>query len=247
VSGSRSRLHLAHPRDISALFRDSLAIYRAHFWTFLALAAAIVVPVELIVQGIGMEQLTAGYDSTPTLAEMVVPTLVSFLVATPLITAVCIYALRHIAEGGRPGAGEALVSGFEAFAPLFVAVALAALGIALGLLLIVPGIYLFVRWYFVPQTVVLDGARDVTALRRSSELTQGFWWRTLGLIVLVNLAAIVPGLLLIAPFGAIAESTDRALWSLIGSMLTETLTAPFVALLSTLLYFDLRARRGALG
>ena len=67
---------------------------------------------------------------------------------------------------------------------------LAALGILLGLLLIVPGIYLFVRWYFVPQAVVLEGAHGAGALRASGRLVEGAWWRTLGLIVLVNLVAV---------------------------------------------------------
>ena len=50
---------------------------------------------------------------------------------------------------------------------------LAALGIALGLILIVPGLYLFVRWYFVPQVVVLEGARGTEGLRASGRLHPG--------------------------------------------------------------------------
>ena len=69
------------------------------------------------------------------------------------------------------------------------------------------------------------------------------WWRTFGLILLANLAAFLPGVLLITPFDAIADSNDRAVWSLVGTMATETITAPFVALFSTLLYYDLKARR----
>jgi hypothetical protein len=244
VNSTGSGLQLTQQREPGALLRDTFAVYWAHFWTFLALGAAIVVPVELIVQGIGQEQLTAAYDASLTLAEQLIPMLVGFLVIVPLITAICIYALQHIAAGGSPGARSALVSGFEAFTPIFFAVLLAAAGIALGLLaLIVPGIYLFVRWYFVPQAVVLEGDRGVAALQRSSRLTQGFWWRTFGLVALVNVITILPALLLTAPFAAIAESSDRAIWALIGSMATESVTAPFVALYSTLLWYDLRARR----
>jgi hypothetical protein len=243
VNSSRPRLHLAQPRDLSALFRDTFAVYWAHFWTFVTLAAVIVVPVQLIVEGIGQEKLTSGYSSTIVATDEIVPTLVSFLVVAPLITAVCIYALRHIVEGAKPGARDALVSGFEAFTPLFFAVALASIGIAVGLVLIVPGVYLFIRWFFVPQAVVLDGDRGAAALNRSSGLTNGFWWRSFGLIVAVNVAAVIPGLVLTAPFAAIAENTDRAVWALVGGILTQTVTSPFVALFSTLLYFDLRARQ----
>ena len=130
MNARSSRLHLAHPRDLTALFRDSLAVYWTHFWTFLAIGAAIVVPVELIVGGIGQEQLTAGYDSTTSVQETIVPTLVSFLVVAPLISAICIYALLNVAEGGQPKAREALIAGFEMFTPLFFAVALATAGTA---------------------------------------------------------------------------------------------------------------------
>jgi hypothetical protein len=237
-------IELDRPRDISALFGDSLGVFFRHAPVFLLLSAAVVVPALLVVQGIGLEQLTASYDESPKLTEQAVPTLVSFLVVSPLITAICIHALRSVAAGGRPGAGRAFVSGFEAFTPIFFAVLLAALGIALGLvLLVIPGIYLFVRWFFVPQAVVIEGARGPDALRRSSAVVQGFWWRTLGLVVLVNLAAILPALVFTAPFAAIADSTDKAVWALVGTICAETITAPFVALLSTLLYYDLRARR----
>ncbi len=136
------------------------------------------------------------------------------------------------------------MSGFEAFTPLFFAVLLAALGIAIGFLaLIIPGVYLAVRWFFVPQTVVIDGAHGPAALTRSGEVVQGFWWRTFGLVIVVNLAVALPGLILSAPFTAIADSTDRAVWSLAGTIVAESVAAPFAALFSTFLYYDLLARR----
>jgi hypothetical protein len=240
------QLELARRRDVTALFRDALVTYWSHLWTFLLLSATIVVPVELVVQGIGLEQLTAGYDSKLTTAETVITALVTFLLITPLVTAMCIYTLRQLAEGGRPAPRQALVAGFEAFTPLFFAVLIAAAGIALGLVaLVLPGIYLFVRWFFVPQAVVLEGDKGTAALVRSSAMTQGFWWRTLALVVLAQIATFVPTLLLGAPFTSIAESSDRAVWALVGTMITETVTAPFVAIFATLLWFDLGTRRTA--
>ena len=241
-----SRLELLRPRDISALFADALRVYARNAWTFLALSAAVVVPVHLVVEGLGMEQLTSGYDSSPALAETIIPMLVSFLVVAPLIDAFCIHAIRRVGDGRRPSAREALQAGFEAFTPIFLAVVLAGLGIALGLvLLVLPGIYVGVRWYFVPQTVVIDGAEGGAALARSAALVQDMWWRTFGLVLMANLAAALPAILLLAPFDAIADSSDRAVWSMVGGIATQTVSAPFVALFSTLLYYDLRARSRA--
>jgi hypothetical protein len=61
--------------------------------------------------------------------------------------------------------------------------------------------------------------------------------------VMINLAAALPALLITAPFTGIAANTDDAIWSLAGTICAESVTAPFVALFSTLLYYDLRARR----
>ena len=205
-------IDLERPRDISALFGDSLAVFFRHAPVFLALAAVVAVPVNLVVEGFGQEAFTAGYDESLQPVEAVVPTVVSFLVVSPLITAICIHALRSIAAGGRPGARTSLVSGFEAFTPLFFA-------------------------------VVIEGARGPAALTRSSEVVRGFWWRTFGLVILANLAATIPTLVFTAPFTAIAASTDRAVWSMVGTICAETITTPFVALFATLLWYDLLARR----
>ncbi len=238
-------IELERPRDAGALLRDSLSVYLRHFWTFLALGAVVVVPAQLVVSGVGLEHLSASYDASPDFAGWAIPGAVSYLVVAPLITAICVFALRSMAGGGTPHAREAIVKGFELFTPIFFAVLLAALGIALGLLLIVPGVYLFVRWYFVPQAVVLEDAREAGALRASSRLVEGAWWRTFGLVVLVHVAALLVGVLIGAPFTAAADSTDRAIWSLAGQTLAGAFTQPFGALYSTFLYYDLRARRRA--
>jgi hypothetical protein len=238
------RLDLAHPRDVGPLLGDALALYVRNFPTVFAVSAAIVVPVQLIVSGLGLEELTASYRESPTTAEILVPTAVSFLVVVPLIAAATIHVLQTLAAGQRPRPIPALQAGLDLFTPVFVAVLLAGLAIALGLtLLILPGIYLAVRLFFVAQAVVIDGARSTDALRRSWSVSDGNWWRIFGVALLANLIAFLPGTLIVAPFESFAESADRQAISLAGMILTETLTAPFVALVSTLLYHDLCARR----
>jgi hypothetical protein len=241
-----NRLELERPRDIPTLFRDGLAVYLGNLPAFLGISAAIVLPVQLIVSGIGLEGLTAPYDRSPPPIEAIVPTAVSFLIIAPLVTAACIHALSAVATAGSPRAGAALVEGLEVFRPLFFAILLETAGIAVGLAaLVIPGIYLTIRWFFVPQVVVLQGRRGRQALAGSGEVVEGFWWRAFGIVILANLAASLPGLVFTAPFAAIAEGAGRQVYALIGSMAAEVVTAPFVALLSTLLYYDLRARRTA--
>jgi len=108
---------------------------------------------------------------------------------------------------------------------------------------ILPGIWLGVRWFFTPQAVVVDGRRSVGALERSAELVRGSWWRVLGLIVFVFFVTAIAGTVIQAPFIALARSADSsALW-LAGTTIASVLTSPLEALMLTLLYFDLLARR----
>jgi len=237
------RLELARPRELSDLLGDAIKLYFRNFATLFALALAIVAPVQLIVVGVGMEELTVSYRESADTAELLIPTAVSFLVIAPLIAAATIHVLQELAAGNKPRATNALQVGLDLFAPVFLAVLLAGFAIAAGLaLLIVPGIYIAVRLLFVPQAVVVDNARGPDALRLSWNLAQSFWWRIFGVILLANLIAFLPGLLIVSPLEALAESADRQWISLAGMILTETLTAPFVALVSTLLFFDMRAR-----
>jgi hypothetical protein len=240
------RLALDQPRDVGDLFRDAVSVYGSHLLAYLAIGAVVVVPVQLIVSGFGLEQLTSGYDKSPSTGELGVSTAVSFLVIGPLITAMCIHSLRSVAAGEGAATGHSIRHGFEAFTPLFLSMVLAALGVAVGLVaLVLPGIYLAIRWFFVPQAVVVEDQRGMEPLVRSAQLIQGRWWRTFGIVVLAWVAAQIPSVVLGLPLASLGSHADRQLYALIGESLTQIVASPFVALVSTLLYYDLRARQTA--
>jgi Membrane domain of glycerophosphoryl diester phosphodiesterase len=240
------RLALDQPREVGELFRDALSVYGSHLLAYLAIGAAVVLPVQLIVSGLGLEQLSGPYDSSPSTGELGISTAVSFLVIGPLITAICIHSLRSVAGGEGAAPGRSIRAGLEAFTPLFVAMLLAALGVGVGLVaLILPGLYLAIRWFFVPQTVVVEDQSGINALVRSGELVRGRWWRTFGIVVLAWVAAQIPSVVVGLPLTSLAASADRQVYALIGESLTQVVASPFVALVSTLLYYDMRARQTA--
>jgi hypothetical protein len=154
-----------------------------------------------------------------------------------------IHALLQAAAGETPGARRSISKGLDAFAVVFPAVLLAAVGVALGLLLfILPGIYLAVRWYFVAQAVVIDRRRGVDALQRSGELVTDSWWRVFGIGLLVTLITTIASFISL-PLSFVAEEVDRAVIALAGSIIAELNSAPFLAIVATLLYFDLSGRK----
>lgn len=239
-----ARLVLERPRDLGTLLQDSIRLYRAHAGVFAVLAAAVVVPVELIVSGVGLGALWSDYRPDPTPAETAVPAVVSQLVTTPLVTAMCIHTVRSAAAGRRPDARAALHAGFDVFPVLLLAVLLASAGIFVGFLaLVLPGLYLLVVWYFVAQGVVVEGARGAAALRVSSGLVRGSFWRVLGIVLVLNLLALVPAAILSLPFAALASAVDAEAFALAGGIAGQVLVLPIVAIGATLLFFDLRARR----
>ena len=46
----------------------------------------------------------------------------------------------------------------------------------------------------------------------------GYWWRTFGLVVMINLAAALPALVITAPFSGIADNSGDAVWRLRGDL-----------------------------
>ena len=121
-------LDLARTRDLGTLLSDSFRVMRDHPGAILTIAAAIVVPVHLVVSGIGLERLTSPYWDDPGRAEQLIPTVVSFFVIAPLVAAATIHMLQAVADGGRPRAAAYLQGGLDAFAPLFLAVLISAAG-----------------------------------------------------------------------------------------------------------------------
>jgi hypothetical protein len=237
-------LELARQRDLSALFSEALAVMRDHPGPVLVMSAAIVVPVELVVSGIGLERLTSGYRGQLDRAEQAIPTILSFFVIAPLIAAAMIQMLREVSSGKGPSAPQCLQAALDAFAALFLAVLIMAAGVAIGIAaLILPGIYLLIRWFFVAQCVVIEDKRGFDALARSGQLVRGNWWRVFGIVLLTQLLAAIPAILISVPMEAAAKSADREVLGLAGDMLASIATAPFVAIVTTLLFYDLRARR----
>ena len=142
-------------------------------------------------------------------------------------------------------------------------------GFILALTLSLFAIYFLIRWLFYGMFILFEGSTVGTALRRSTELVEGTWWRVFGItvaiysislmIALVLLATcfflvILTGIIDEAPF---LEMISRMLsppvsemgWLsyvilrfMVRSVFTFT-TLPIWAIGPTLLYFDLRIRK----
>ena len=125
---------------------------------------------------------------------------------------------------------------------IIVAGILAAIGIAIGLiLLIVPGLVLLTWWVLIIPVIVLERRRAGEAFSRSRELVRGYGWSVFGVIVLTILIFIGFSIVLSLVLSPLADW----LQSFLQNIVSGTLTAPFVAVTWTLLYYRLHATKEA--
>jgi Membrane domain of glycerophosphoryl diester phosphodiesterase len=154
-------------------------------------------------------------------------------------------ALVRAVEDIRDGRADlSLGETFERVRPqlasIIVGGLLAAIGILIGLvLLIVPGLVLLTWWVLIIPVIVLEEARAGEAFSRSRELVRGHGWSVFGVIVLTLLIVIGLGIVL----SLLLLPVSDWLQSFVSNVVSGTLVAPFIALTWTLLYYRLRAAK----
>lgn len=117
-------------------------------------------------------------------------------------------------------------------------------------------IFLLIRWSFRMQSIVLEGTGMRQSLYRSAELVKGNWWRVLCFVILAWIAQYLLQLILVNIFGALVGANDpvafpnSSIWVKIsfasGSRAIEALAAPLLAIVITLLYYNLRIQKEGL-
>jgi hypothetical protein len=167
---------------------------------------------------------------------------------TVLTTAAVAVALREMSSRRPVSARQAFRATVDRLRPL-AAGALAQYAVVLLLTLTVVGIplalYRFIRWSLFAQACMLEDRTGLDALARSSELVRGRWWRTFAFTVLVDVLAVLSGLI----FGLVLLLLSARSLNFIDitSSLVYMLTVPLAAIALTLYYFDVEALREPTG
>jgi hypothetical protein len=195
----------------------------------------VVAPVEVLAFGVILGQLSANYHQ-PDLGVRLLPALLSVIVIWPVVTALQVPMITTIVRGRTPSMGSCLRAGLRKVPEIALAGALAVIGVYLGLLfLVVPGIYLAFSWYFVPQMVVLENYRGISALAQSWQLVKGSWARVLGTGGFFWLIAAVPQILL---WAASLRGNGGGL-VVLAIIVANSISVSLTAVGSTILYLDL--------
>jgi hypothetical protein len=136
---------------------------------------------------------------------------------------------------------------------------LTTLGVLAGIALTV---YLFVSFAIAAPAYMLEGTGVVAALGRSRRLVRTRWWPIFGILLLAALLAGLIGAIIGIPFSylggfaGVSFGLDETMFAAtsavalaitsVGVILSGTITAPFQAGVTGLLYFDQRMRREGL-
>jgi hypothetical protein len=235
---------LTRRREVGELIEDTWRLFTANLGLFLPIAVVIIVPVDLLVLGVGYGQLWDSYDSSPPANEQVTAFVLRYLVFQPLVTAAHIAAVMALGRGERPTPWWSIARGMERWGAVLSVILLAALLVVGGLIcLIIPGIYLGVALYFSAQAVVAENRSPIEALGRSRELVSGQWWRVFGIGIVFSVMIGVLTALITAGIDLGADAADSQALALLGAMIGDVLTIAFTALAATLVFFDLRVRQ----
>jgi hypothetical protein len=206
-------------------------MYKAHAAHLLAIAFIIYVAAAIVA---GLLSLAGVFGS---LLGSVVELFAAFLLQATLIKAV---------QDVRDGRADLSIGGTVSAATPYIwsvaaAAILAGIAITIGLILIiVPGLWLITIWAVIIPVIVIERTGALASFGRSRQHVRGHGWHVFGTLVLVFVILLVVEFIL----GLIFAALPLVLRSGLGTVISGTLVAPFLALVVTLIYYRLTGSNG---
>jgi hypothetical protein len=247
------------PRGIGEILSTAFEIYKANAQSLLMIVAIVVVPLTFISAFIGgvvfapeTETVLIFGESVETVSARsagaaIIVALLTAVIGVIISAVLQAAIMRGAAQGsiGDPVDIDASYKwGFARFGSVILISILVGLAVAGGLILfIIPGLIFAVMFSVAIPALVVENLRGTDAMSRSWNLVKGHFWHAVGVIILAAIITAVVGGIIGAIGGAIS-SNWFVTW--IFQAIAQIITAPFAAIVSVLLYLDLRARREAL-
>lgn len=249
------------PRGVGDIITAAFETYQRAAAKLIPIVAVIVIPLTLVSALIlhfavdnAVDNVTGGITITEDtvtftsddlnvgggLGTLLIAALVGAAIAviiTALLQATITRAAAQAAVGDEPEVEASYKWGLRKVGPVIWISLLVGLCVGVGfLLLIIPGVILMVLFAVTIPALIVEDKRGTDAMKRSWDLVKGNWWHALGVIVVAFLITWVVNMIL----GLIGGSNWVLGW--IMDAIGQIITAPFTALVSVLLYVDLRAR-----
>lgn len=239
------------PRSVSELVDAAFQVLRRGYVQFVTIMGIAYIP-WLIVTMVVTRTMVLGAGTTTSLGRGFAATMAlgfGGLIWFSLIDGAMTVAASESYLGRPVDVGGAFQRALSRIGALIAVAVLRALAVTLGFVLfIVPGFYFLARYFGGPVVVMLEQRGAVDALGRSSELTRGVKGHVLKTLLLVWTIYIVLSIAVGAISGAFSAAAPGAspvalALSQIASAIFTILTYPIIAIVQTLLYYDLRIRK----
>jgi hypothetical protein len=234
---NETRVPLKQRRDLGQIIEATLAVYGRNALPLIGIAA-VIIPL-----GIASAAFQSSVESDAALSAIVGALGLAQAIVNVLVSAALIAALRDIDEGRGAEFSRAYDVAFARLWSLIGALLRVIFHVLLFAITIIGipwAIQRMVRWLFVQQAVILDGASARDSLSKSAGAVDGSWWRTLGIAIVIGIIGAIPAAILGAVFflaPILVSGTANAF--------ANALILPFAITAMTLLYYDLQVRKEA--
>ncbi len=202
---------------MSEWLRDSFSFCRTYWWAIVALVVPIALVRELYLINAGWYAYDPTSGAMPeSLAGNVFFILIieAFLQISLILLVQGILAKQHLSWSQR----SLRALGF--FLPFFLMQIMMAFGVVAGLMLmIVPGIFVFVRWLLAPYFMLLQGQGALASLKSSWRLTQGYGWDLFFALVAMMVIGLVPSMFMLDNVTSSASAFSNGVLSILGSVI----------------------------
>lgn len=234
-------------QSVGSIFRTSFKIYKNNFLPLIMHYFLLVFPFTLIDQWARIHHSPGVEASASILSGLAA--MLAFPFITVAVSEICLGNRASVKHSWQRVRSKSMGGFIKTYL-------LVMLILVVGLImLVIPGI-VFAAWYlFTLQVVVLESLYGTSAMKRSKELGKGFYWRNLGIILLLYMVMLAAYLLIALVLGgaigvmvgllfpaAVGSTALYMSYSVIDSALL-TVLSPFPAIGLVLLYYDMRARK----
>jgi hypothetical protein len=233
------------PLTLGEVLDTSFGVYR-NLFVPLAIVSAATQAVPLVVSTI--TEVAGGAAQQPGLWMLGIGL---SLVLGAVGTAASTFLVAESYLGGSLTWQDAFLRSTPFFGRLIGASLLVSFIAALGLFaLIIPGVILFCALFLTTPAIVLEDIPRITdAMGRSWSLTRGFRLKVFGAILVAFTLILVPSFALGA-FAVLGEGSGSEMGRVVLFMFVQSvlqiLIAPFLYVMTTVLYYDLRVRKEGL-
>jgi uncharacterized membrane protein len=232
---------------LGQVFSRAWSVFSRNFLTFTLVTGIASLPSLLIQQPVPGPQVNPFQN-----LGLRVFVFVLAVVLGTLSQAIVLYGAFQVMRGRPIDLAQSARIGLRRFFPIVgLAISMTVLIFLGSLLLVVPGLILFVMWFVATPACVVEGLGPFRSMGRSRELTKGHRWKVFGLQLAILIPALVVGAIVGAVIFALSGASGflavaTALSSTLGqvvNLIWSAIWKAFYAIVIVVAYHDLRVAK----